>query len=404
MAAWSNAVGDFGIAVSIDALNKLLLPELQSYSPFVLAMLHRWVRSGLLGLSDEVKDFLLHGSRWEEKGSGTYLVLLVNDPERGALTDQELRNIQDTLDQALIGDDISVEDYALAWFFIATGVRPVQIHRMTKKDVRVSGGPEGKEVTLLIPLAKGGNTVQIEKWRRRAPTVLANCLIRYLALPSVSELPEDARLFEFTSQAAMSARITRVFTKLKTWSARLQGKIPVFPYRFRYTLGTRALADGASDHDVARLLTHRKTTCIQYYRASMPALQRPIRNALGESVGFFAKAFNGKLIADLTEATRTGEPSAVIRDFLRLTGATVGACGTRTKCFMHAPIACLTCHFFEPFRDAPWEDLLAWLEAEGQGELEHRIREIHVHSMTAVREIIGKRDGVIGMEMEPSWA
>lgn len=395
---WLEAVGERAGDVQLHWLTPLADTKtsgLASYRPFVLAVLHRWARSSRPGLSGEVRDFLNDAERWEERDSGAYFTLLTNDPERGALTNQELRNLHDALDKAHIDGMIPFEDYVLAWFFIATGVRPVQVHRMTVGDVQIQRGPEGDEVNLLVQLAKGENSVAIEKWRRRAPTVLANCLCRFMRLPEIASRSPSARLFSFGSPAHVGRHLKNIFTKLETWSARLEGPIPMFPYRFRYTLGTRALADGATDHEVARLLTHRTTHCIQYYRASMPELQRPIRDRLGETIGRIAKAFTGRLIRDLSEASRADDDDALIRDFLRLDGSTVGACGTRIECLLHAPIACLTCPFFEPFLDAPWERLRDQIEADGVDEAEPRIREIHSHSLEALAEIMANRDAIL---------
>ncbi|MDV5860610.1 hypothetical protein QM298_06510 [Pseudomonas mendocina] len=182
--------------------------------------------------------------------------------------------------------------------------------------------------------------------------------------------------------------------QLDTYSDRLEQRIPITPYRFRYTMATRALAHGASDFEVARLLTHRSTSCIQFYRASMPQLQNPIRQAIGKEMEFFARAFQGRLISSLDESTRAGDDESVIADFLRLTGQTVGACGTRAECYQNAPIACLYCHHFEPLIDAPWETLMASLKADQDMEKDDRIRQINHNAMSAINEIIIARDSM----------
>lgn len=350
------------------------------------------------GLTDELKDFLKHGQKWEEKGNGAYYTLVTNDPSRGALTDQELHNLHAALNLGYANGTVIQADFTLCWFFIGTGVRPIQLARMKKRDIQIVEGPEGDEVTLRIPLAKGEQKDKQEYWLRRAPSVLAECLVEYLNSPTITSIGVDDAVFPGGSRA-LSMRLSHCFAGLETYSERLEERIPVTPYRFRYTLATRALAHGASDYEVARLLTHRSTSCIQFYRASMPQLQNPIRQAIGKELEYFAKAFQGRLIQDLSEATRSGDESAVISDFLRLVGQKVGACGTKAECHQNAPIACLYCPFFEPLADAPWEMLLASLKADQDTESEDRIRLINHNAMSAISEIMERRDTMKAQRM-----
>lgn len=85
----------------------------------------------------------------------------------------------------------------------------------------------------------------------------------------------------------------------------------------------------------------------------------------------------------------------MIADFLRLAGQSVGACGTRAACFQNAPVACLHCPYFEPFIEAPWEDLLSSLKADQELETEERIRLINHNAMSAIYEITHQRDQLL---------
>ncbi len=361
---------------------------------FVQAILGRWRSSGYPGLDADLVAFLDQPEKFEEEGNGWYFALVANDPARGAFTEQELRSIRDGVNGAFEKGAISLADWTLVWFLIATGVRPVQIARMRMSDVIVTAGPEGKEVTLGIPLAKGDAKIVRDRWKRKAPTVLAEVLLRYMAEPDVRDRSPNDPLF-LDQSAKVSSAIASVFRKVETYSERLRGPVPVFPYRFRYTLGTRAIALGASDHEAARLLTHRTTHCIQYYRAAMPKLQRPIKDAIGQEMSFIAQAFQGRLIGSLEEATRKGEAGALIRDFAHLVGQSLGACGTRAECHQNAPRACLLCRKFEPLMDAPWEQFLNVLLDDLAEETEDRIRLITEEQIDAVRGIITERDAVL---------
>ncbi len=370
-----------------------------SYRSFAIPLLRRISSLDLPGLSEQVRDFLEHPFKWEEQSTGAYFGLITNDPERGALTEQEIHNVNQQLNKAYSENVINQAEYTLCWFFIGTGVRPVQALRMNKDDVIIHSR-EGLEVTLKVPLAKGEMSATQEVWNRRAPTVLAEALISYLdSYPPANIAQGRDSLFGELSPSSIGVKLISVMRRLDTYSDRLGTKIPITPYRFRYTLATRALAQGASDYEVARLLTHRSTSCIHYYRASMPELQKPVRDALGKEMGYFARAFQGKAISGLQEATRAGEPDSVITDFLRLMGKPVGACGTRADCYQNAPIACLAgCPHFEPLLTAPWETLMVSLVADLEMETEPRIRQINHSAMSAIQQIIALRDESVGVE------
>lgn len=369
---------------------------LESKSPHTYQNFVRPVLLRLLDYSEDLFDkesasLLRSGWSWEEKGNGSYFRLMTNCPEGGALTDQELHNLHGALNLSYANGEISMQDFTLLWMCIGTGLRPIQIARMLRSDVSIHDGPEGKEVMLRVPLAKGEGGNKGEFWLRRAPSVLAEALITYLE--SFTESPHNPLFFE--TSPVIAQRVKAVGERLDSWSDRLGTKIPISTYRFRYTLATRALAHGASDWEVARLLTHRSTSCIQFYRAAMPELLNPIESALGKEMGYFARAFQGRLINDLSEATRKDEGEAEIMDFLHLTkGETIGACGTRARCYLNAPVACLSCSRFEPYREAPWEDLLASLSEDANHEAEERIKLINLNAMSAIRGIIDERDKV----------
>ena len=358
---------------------------------FMQAVLGHWAASNHPGLDPDIRSFLEQPTKWETEESGWYFALVANDVERGALTDQELVSIQRAVNHAYQLRQISLKEWALTWFLIGTGVRPVQIARSKVGDVHIAPGPQGKEITLMVPLAKQHTSDKTKRWKRKAPTQLAEVLVTYLESPEMRDLPSGAPLF-FKQSSQIQRALSGVFQKIDTFSERLGCRIPLFPYRFRYTLGTRAIALGASDHVAARLLTHSTTHCVQYYRASLPELQRPLQEALGEEMSYFARAFQGRLIEGLDEATRAGDQNAVIADFAHLMGQELGACGTCADCHQNAPRACLLCIKFEPFAEAPWESLLEVLVADLNRESEERIRQITHDHINAVREIMAARD------------
>lgn len=361
------------------------------YHAFILPTLRRINLSGENVLSHDTSAWLSNDYDLEDSKNGQYVALITNDPERGALTDQELHNLHSALNYGYEKRILNQEQYTLAWMVMGTGLRPSQIAKMKRSDILINKGPEGNELTLRVPLIKGEKSSRTDFWLRRAPTVLSECLEKFLL--TTQAIDSDSYLFlSELKHRNISNKIKVIFEKLDTWSDRLEGPIPVTPYRFRYTLATRALRQGASDYEVARLLTHRSTSCIQYYRASMPELQQPINTAIGKEMDYFARAFQGKLIRSLDEATFPDDGEQQILDFIHLTGQTLGACGTRKECHLNAPVACLSCHRFEPLEEAPWEELLEKLKEDQAMEKEDRIRQINHNAMSSIVEIMALRD------------
>ncbi|RZG95357.1 site-specific integrase [Acinetobacter pittii] len=363
--------------LSISTLSSLQLIK-QSYIAFITPILRRLSIYYPNLIEEEFKDFLENPNKWEER-KPAYFKLITNDPEKGAFTLQELDSIHSSLNFAFSNKSLSLFDYTLTWFLIATGARPVQLSRLKYEDIQVIN----KDVMIKMPLAKGEGIVEQGYFLRKAPTILADCIIKYIeSYPP----PVDKQVNFFKlNPTQISNKTKQIFENLSTYSSRLEAKIPVNAYRFRYTLATRALASGASDQEVARLLTHRSLSCIHYYRASMPELQKPIQDALDEEMNFFAKAFKGKIIPSLDDAKFQ---ESAIADFFRLAGKTIGSCGTQAKCYQNAPIACLTCPYFEPLVDAPWDKLLQYLVEDQAKEQSLRIKEISLQAIRAVKDII----------------
>ncbi|UYR06753.1 site-specific integrase [Ralstonia pseudosolanacearum] len=371
---------------------------------FIVPWLRRWVESENDGVSDEVSIYL-NDTKGSVEGR-QYVALRTNDPERGALTQNEMNALTRALNDHYEIGLISLSVYALLWLFIGTGIRPIQVARMRVSDVHKDEIQNSKDVYLAIPLAKGQEAYEGQRWKMRAPTVVAEVLLAYLdhyclGDPTGPLFPSAKNRSMPASSNTLQGIVQRLGKQLNVFTSRLEAPITLFPYRFRYTVGTRAVELGANDHVVARLLTHRTTWSIKHYRAATAAGQRTIIAELGYELETIAKAFRGAIVTDLSDATRAGEAQALIRDFERLSGRSMGACGTRVECLQLAPIACLTCRHFEAFEDAPFEELRASLKAEQDEEGELKIRQIYDEPIAALDDLIQlvrceglSRDGV----------
>lgn len=385
--AFLNQVFSLHNTITLADLEKWPDTTYPSYWPFLKFYLYQLSEVLTRNFVDEeVRAFLENPEGFEEDGRGAYFTLLTNDPDRGALTEQELKSVQQALNQAYLAHEITFFEYTFTWLLVATGIRPIQMAWMTFKDVLIDDGPAGKgrEVNLRIPIAKGTRATKPVYIMRRAPSVLADVLIRFIG--SKKQVNPDEPLF-FGVARDVNVCLSKIFKKMRTYSERTNGPIHITPYRFRYTLGTRAIAQGATDAQVARLLTHTTTNSIKHYRAAMAMHQSAIQDAIGEDMDFFAGVFNGRIINDFDEATHSHDYNKLIRDFERLTGKVIGACGSSVECHQDAPRACLTCWMFEPFLEGPWNLLKVEIQRDIDHETEARIKQIGIDQLNGLRRI-----------------
>lgn len=108
----------------LDSLNNVN----PSYLPFLIPLLRKLSLIHKNLVTEDLKEFFKKNNRWEE-GNPAYFKLIVNDPEKGAFTTQELENLHESLNLAFSQKKLNIFSYTLAWFFIATGARPVQLSR-----------------------------------------------------------------------------------------------------------------------------------------------------------------------------------------------------------------------------------------------------------------------------------
>lgn len=143
-------------------------------------------------------DFLRNPIQWEQR-QPSYFKLIANDPEQGALTNQELSSIHLALNSSFSQNKLTLFDFTLCWFFIATGVRPVQVSRLKIRDIQIIN----QDVIIKMPLAKAQGVIDQGFMLRKAPSILADCLIKFLNTRK-NKSPDDS-VFELNPH-----EITRV--------------------------------------------------------------------------------------------------------------------------------------------------------------------------------------------------
>jgi hypothetical protein len=186
-------------------------------------------------------------------------------------------------------------------------------------------------------------------------------------------------------------KLSNVITSLNVISPRTGEALHITPRRFRYTIGTRAAAEGANEFEIAELLDQdTSATGRLYVKASSQMLER-IDRAIAELLAPFAQAFAGVLVDQEVDARRGQDPTSRIID-PSLSDGPVGTCGTFGFCSLSAPIACYTCIHFQPWLDGPHEQMLDDLLAKRQGLIDRngdlRIASINDRTILAVTRVV----------------
>lgn len=189
---------------------------------------------------------------------------------------------------------------------------------------------------------------------------------------SVSSLEEYRQLLETDKLHIAAAEVTDtlqfVVDVADIHSERTGEALRINARRFRYTTGTRAAREGFGEMVIAELLDHSDTQNAGVYVKNIPEHVKRLDEAVGFQLAPYAQAFAGILVDHEGEARRGEDPASRIRSE---EGRGIGTCGELGFCEANVPIPCYTCLHFQPWLDAPHEEVYHHL-------LKERERLIHV--------------------------
>ena len=339
-----------------------------------------WLDLRLPGLDPKVVDWL---GEVKLKGNIKGEAVRTLDPAKGAFSDIEFQGIISALNAKFATGELDLENYILVWLFMALGSRSVQLAALKVGDLRKVEASSGACSYLLhVPRAKQrGQSPRSEfKARKLVPEIGALLWGHAHALKEkwghLAVDPDELPLFlnpngevgisgleHHCNSEDLSRRLDGTFAVLAVRSERTNESLRITSRRFRYTRGTRAAAEGASELVIAELLDHSDTQNVGVYVESVPEILERIDKAMAIHLAPMAQAFAGQLIDGEGQAKRRGDPRS------RIVGPKapekpVGSCGFFGYCGAAAPIACYTCRSFQPWRDGPHLEILKSLIAD----------------------------------------
>lgn len=317
------------------------------------------------------------------------------DPSKGPLDAQEVAGLTSALRGARAGNTIPLDEQAIVWLALSTGSNAGQYASLREEDLREERlGDEVVAYILRIPRHKKGHVQHRAEFKERRLTrfvgeVLVDLIAQNKAAPPVVEGDLAARpLFRATTPsfghnhplAEWSWHVTRAqITNLLKLAVKHLGvlsrtgqPLQVSTRRFRYTLATRAIDNGASAYEVADALDHSDLQNIGVYFDVHSNIVEHIDQAMALALAPRAQAF-AKLVDREEDAIRGDMAGSRVYHGDREHNLIepVGTCGNHSFCNISAaPLACYTCPMFQPWMDGPHDLVLDSLLRDREKKVE----------------------------------
>ena len=382
---------------------------------------YRWcAKQKLPGFSREtanlLDDMVIGGN---EKGRA----VRTRDPKNGAFDDIEYAAIVTRL--RAFGDKVlSVSERTLVSLALAFGRNPLAYALMREDDYRPvkESGTGNIYHRFDIPqikqryenLRSGFDPKMLnQEYGRLIATLLAEnaearerngwpegCAFPLFVRHAPKEGLLDGPLHEFAMHMTpeeISDMLQGAMNKLDVQSHRTGGSLKSNPRRFRRTLATKMVEDGASPTQVAIGLGHADTQNVSVYFETRASQVDRLDAAVAVALGPFADAFMGRIVDGESDAVNGGDPSKRIPGFRIKFGekpkrtGDVGTCGAGS-CGLLAPVSCYTCEKFQPWRTGPHRDILESLvekrERDQKAGLDPQIYKINDAAILAIGKVV----------------
>lgn len=356
----------------------------RNYKKFII----RW--NGDAGLLwDDKHGLLIHALPAQ---SSKDKIVRSADPSAGALTESEVRDVTFAVCKGYEQGLLHIEHLAVYFFALLLGYRQSQILNLKVEDLSYSD--ELKSWQLRVEMIKQKNKSAAIYVTVRLP-VLINTLLDYL-VPLCRERRRTYLIHRTTAAAGylmpeefietlpdkkclgnpILDRIQKVVYSLGVRTSRVDGGLVNLNFiRFKHTLLTRAAVNGATAHELMYLGMHNDLTSARSYIDSIPAAQARIREELGPAFSSIAQAFLGAVYEGGYERALLEMPDSIKRHYGIAQAKPIGVCGSLINCTDHAPIACLLCPKFQPFRDAPFGEYKDYLISECKSQPSYQVKE-----------------------------
>lgn len=374
-----------------------------------------WYRSGLWGVSDE---FISATNKLVFSGGAKGRAVKEKCPFAGPYTPVEMQGIVTGINNAFANQDLEITPYSATLLLAQMGVRRRQAVQLVFGDFINQNG----KFSVAMPRAKQRGADHRDAFTNfeisedlytaimlQKQYVVNQLSISHLGIESVSDfLPVFPRFDAFQDQQIRSENditpghhLTRNgFTELlhvterviNVHSERTGMPLNLTSARFRRTVGTDLAREGHGVAIIATRLDHNDHQHAGVYTESSAEFATRIDMRIGKALAPMAQAFAGVIVKSEQSALRGSDPASRVRS--QNGEATIGNCGEFGFCGAHAPVACYTCSRFQPWLDAPHEEILIELYEEREETLtitgDETIAGILDRQILAVEDVINR--------------
>lgn len=325
------------------------------------------------------------------------------DPKKGALTWDE----QQALGSALRSPApaTSSRDHLITWLFFELGARPIAVARLRNKHFQATPLRDG--YTLDVPKVKQNGPTEMTV-KRKISRELGD-----LATSLGGGGPEDLLLGDLGRDWAVSA--CRRFSEandLRTprvleIGANTLGRLPLSPYRLRYTMATNLAEQGASPEQIAAMLDDKTLAMALVYTSNTSELVDILEETLDNHPAWLRHVglFLGKVDHEprILPVIQGGVPYFASYERWSDRIPTIGWCSNPEPCDLRPPLSCYRCGFFLADPDAGAHVLqLAQLKDEVRSQIgieSDRMAKVLRPDLFAIAEVIAAtRGGVTNMQ------
>lgn len=325
----------------------------------------KWHSLGYYGIDDNAIT-LMEAMRLKAKSAGT--IVKQEDPEKGALTNNEHKALNESMFNAYKNKKITLQELTSALLVSFTGRRASQIVALKFKDIVREKNSDGNDFFFInIPRIKQGIEFRKEfrmlsidgfiyKLLMQQVNFSISLIEGHIGRTLFSEEKNEVAVFLdkknykmlneingfydvlvsdrlHTSKNTVSLSLKKIVEKENVMSERTGERMKINAYRLRYTLGTKLAREGYSSQIIAELLDHSSTATVGIYTENLPDNSIKISEAVSDNLGFLAGVFLGKI--KLNEITSN--------DVLTM--------NSYSSCTEYSTISCHGCIHFKRFKD-----------------------------------------------------
>lgn len=352
------------------------------------------------------------------------------DPNKGPLDAQEVAALTGALRAARVTNTMPLEEQAILWLAFSTGSNPSQYACLREEDlVEEEDGDETIAFILKVPRHKKNHVQLRTEFRNRRLDRFVGQVLKDLIQQNQIAFPANdadstARPLFRSAHAHHSSNhpmaewawhlrrdkinlLIQLAVKRLGIRSRTGEPLEISTRRFRYTLASRLIDQGASAFEVADALDHSDLQNVLVYFEVHSNIVDHLDQALALALAPRAQAF--AKIVDREENAERGNVKGSRCHYgdreLEIFEA-VGTCGNHSFCnIAAAPIACYTCPMFQPWMDGPHDLVLDGLLKERQKrfemDLNPKMVAIHDH---VIIEVAGVIERIAAKRIEQSRA